>query len=117
MRDDESESIAATFAFLFYRRKHEFDMGPSTTELAFVQRLQVLCAGLLESVEDGSLHESPELISTLLMNYLATVWLTWETMATEADDPLGVHNLSPDEAQLGVLLLLERARITTGRPG
>lgn len=105
MRHDDTDRIAAAFAFLFYRRKHEFGMEPCTQEVAFARRSQTLCAGLQP---EGS-GEPPELVATLLMNYLATVWLTWEAMAADDNDPLGVHDLSSDEAQLGVLLLLERS--------
>jgi len=105
LRNDEKSRLAASFAFLFFRRKNEIEIEPSEAELQFTRRLNYQCEQI---ISEGAEAGSAGLLTTLLLNYLATVWLTWETMPRKEVDTFGAHDLRPEEAQLGVLMLIER---------
>jgi AcrR family transcriptional regulator len=113
MRDDAERAEPATAAFLFLRRRAEMlgpKAAPDEQQLRFEARLGELCAGLVEHLDAADGDQAAGLLRTLLLNYLATVWLTWFCMPTGSDDLTAAqHNLSADEAQMGVLSLIERA--------
>lgn len=119
MRDDPAAADAALVALLFMRRRQEIlpDADPAPAQRLFEARLDRIAKSVVAAA--ASVGEQPyagdpahgaRLLRTLVLNYAATVWLTWFTMPTGSDDitdPL--HDLTPDEAQLGVLTLIERA--------
>lgn len=106
MRSDPELKVAASYAFLFFRRRSEFGIEASGAQLEFTARLDALAKSLVAATSG---HIGDKALGILLMNYVATVWLTWETMPTDRADLIGEHELSADEAQLGVLVLLDRA--------
>lgn len=67
MRGDESDRVAAAFAFLFLRRKHEFDMEASPEQIQYTNCLKSLCAGV--SSESGLIlpDDSADLLSLLIL--------------------------------------------------
>jgi AcrR family transcriptional regulator len=102
LRGNPETRIAANYAFLFSRRKNEFALTmASVNEDLFTARLQHHCKKLVAQPSDG------DLLATFLVNYIITVWLTWETMPQSGDAAFG-RDLSQDEAQMGVLVLLEQ---------
>jgi AcrR family transcriptional regulator len=114
MKRDPELCEAATVAFLFLRRRAEIltpDAQPCPDELRFHARIERLAQSIMvDRSPDGDVDEHRvDLLATLLMNYMATVWLTWFCMPVQSDDPLDAkHNLSPDEAQLGIIVLVDR---------
>lgn len=111
-RDDAELSEIATFAFLFLRRHHEIlsDDVPAEEQRRFEARIQQLCSLVIGERwhNTDAAPRSPELLRELLLNYASTVWLTWFCMPIGSRDVTVDHDLTADEAQLGVLVLLER---------
>jgi len=108
MRDDPETAVAAYCAFLFARRRQELDIDePCHEQELFEKRLFGLCQLI---VRDQGLNDStrPGLITSLVTNYIATVFLTWFAMPVGSADVTENHDLTVDEAQLGILLLLDR---------
>lgn len=115
---DPGDSQAATLAFLFMRRRTEIFSDPeqgSEQQARFERRLAQLCGQVAAS--GPAPQQDPGLLLRLLLNYSATVWLTWFCMPTECDDPTREHDLSEQEAQLGVLVLLDRFQDERGNDG
>lgn len=109
MRENQDEGLPAIFAFLFLRRKHELELSRSPEELAFARRVSSHCARIIEEADQGAEAQvGAEGFATLVLNYFATVWLSWETMPVEADNPLDPHSLTGDEAQLGLSILIDQ---------
>lgn len=110
MKNDPNLAEAATFAFLFYRRREQLlgqGSEPASEEVRFRRRLESLCEAIADA-DEGDLDG--RLLGAHIMNYAASVWLTWATMPVGSDDISGAHDLTPDEAQLGMLVLHERWR-------
>lgn len=109
MRDHEIDRAAATCGFLFMRRSPEI-LGSDYICAAldeFDQRVRALSEAVVQSGETS--HHDARVLSLLVENYMATVWLTWFCMPTgETDMTERVHDLSTDEAQMGMYLLLSR---------
>jgi AcrR family transcriptional regulator len=108
LREDPETELAATFAILYFRRKGELDLTASESERKFTDRIARHCQGIFDAE-----HDEPAIarLATLVLNYVATIWLTWRTM------PLGARDITPLEAQLGVLVLIERfTQLEAGAP-
>lgn len=119
MKQDPELCEAATVAFLFLRRRGEIltpDAQPCQDEIRFHTRIERLVQTILESRADGEADgHRVELLTTLLMNYMATVWLTWFCMPVRSDDVMAArHNLSSEEAQLGIIMLVDRVASDLG---
>jgi AcrR family transcriptional regulator len=100
MRDDSALSDAVTVAFTYYRRPQELGQDyRSQNQDSFERRVESLCQGLIADSSSPAL--SAKVLSDVLINFAATVWLTWELMDTE-------EGLTPAEARLGVLGILDR---------
>jgi AcrR family transcriptional regulator len=108
LRSSPTGSVAAYCAFLFLRRKQEFSLNSDCEpQIQFESRLQGLCRAICQERglnDDGKAR----LLSTLILNYMATVWFTWLTMPVGSEDITDNHDLTINEAQLGVLLLIDR---------
>ena len=103
----DDDRTAATCAFLFMRRKEEFGLTePSEGQIAFEERLNSLTLAALEG--SGASDQRARVIASLIRNYVASVWLTWLTLPVGSDDLTSIHDLSPDEAQMGILMLLDK---------
>ncbi|MCC6831154.1 MAG: TetR/AcrR family transcriptional regulator [Thermoleophilia bacterium] len=119
MRDEDEAADAALVALLFMRRRREIipDEGDAPAQRLFEARLDRIAASVVAAatrLEEHPYTGDPEhgalLLRTLVLNYAATVWLTWFTMPAGSDDITEPdHDLSADEAQMGVLTLIERA--------
>lgn len=97
--------VAATCAFLFKTRKQSFQTtGESKAQAHFEARVLHLCEEIADGY--GVSRERGKTVAKVLLNYLASVWLTWSTMLIDSDDITSVHDLTSDEAQLGVSVLL-----------
>lgn len=113
MRSDPETCEAALVAFLFLRRRTEI-LGRTSQAADEQERFESRLAGIVSSILEGrelsdDLDHAAVLLRTLILNYAATVWLTWFCMPLDSDDVTeDQHNLSPDEAQLGVLSLIDR---------
>jgi len=116
MKDDPEQARAATVAFLFLRRRGEI-LGSSSEaadeEIRFQRRLDQLCSSIVKaeapSDEETEARQST-LLATLIMNYSASVWMTWFCMPFGSEEVTDwQHDLSADEAQLGVLILIDRS--------
>jgi AcrR family transcriptional regulator len=113
MHSDPNQATAATVAFLFLRRHNEIfesDDHASAEQARFERRLRTLCD--LIAAEDaesaGDAGGEPAVLQQLILNYCATVWLTWYCMPVGSNDVTSEHDLTADEAQLGLLVLLEQ---------
>lgn len=120
MKNDPARSDAATVAFLFLRRRAEIlnpDSQPCPDELRFQLRIErVVRSIIVNRAADGQANDHQvELLTTLIMNYMATVWLTWFCMPLHSDDVTARHDLSAEEAQLGIIVLVDR--VTSGAGG
>ncbi|WP_421121708.1 TetR/AcrR family transcriptional regulator [Aquihabitans daechungensis] len=118
LRSDPELREVAMFAFLFLRRRQEIlvDDEPAPEQVRFEARIQRLCERLVTEGGSTGPTRSPELLRELILNYAATVWLTWYCMPVDSDDLTGEHDLTPDEAQLGALVLLDRFGRTVNDP-
>jgi AcrR family transcriptional regulator len=108
MKNNQRLGQAATVAFLFLRRRAEIldDNYRAPEQDRFERRVESICRDI---VTEGDRRKNPHTLVQLLLNYCATVWLTWFCMPSNVDDVLAEGpDLTPDEAQLGVLVLLER---------
>ncbi len=115
MKADEESSKAALVAVLFMRRQGEIlaeGWGDAADEQ---ERFEARLSGIARSIVAKRLPagRDPEkaalLLATLVLNYTATVWLTWYCMPVASDDVTDdEHNLSVDEADMGVLTLIDR---------
>jgi AcrR family transcriptional regulator len=116
LRDDPQAAEAAMLAFLFLRRQHEIvdEADPPTSQLRFEQRVRRLCDEIV--AETGDARLSGHVLAQLVLNHAATVWLTWYWMlnseSTETNDTNETvsDHFSADEAQLGLVVLLDRFR-------
>lgn len=115
MRFDPENSEAALVAFLFLRRRNEI-LGPGSVVTDEQERYETRLNGIVASIvaakrpDLSDRERTVSLLRTLILNYSATVWLTWACMPTGSDDITDTqHDLSPDEAQLGILSLIDRA--------
>jgi AcrR family transcriptional regulator len=109
MRNDDATATALYTAFLLMRRRKEFKIDEEcAAQSTFETRLRSLCESVLAS---RGVHENraTELVATLIMNYIATVCLTWLLMPTGTDDVTAEeHDLTVEEAQFGLLVLLDK---------
>jgi AcrR family transcriptional regulator len=120
MKQDPELCEAATVAFLFLRRRGEIltpDAQPCSDERRFQARIERLVESIVaDRTSDGDVDEHRVgLLTTLIMNFMATVWLTWFCMPVQSDDLTEAkHNLSPEEAQLGIIMLVDRVTSDLG---
>jgi hypothetical protein len=108
MRENSETAVAGYCAFLFARRRHELGIDePCHEQELFEKRLLGLCHLVVheQGLNDGL---RPGLIASLITNYIATVFLTWLAMPVGSEDVTENHDLTIDEAQFGILLLLDR---------
>lgn len=114
MHENEADRAAATFAFLFFRRGHELDLKPTEHQQIFLDRVRHSCSSITDAQGVKLTDERARVLATMVLNYIATVWLTWEVLPAGSSDVFEAHDLSPDEAQMGLHALIERAVGPTG---
>lgn len=113
MRDDPDLRVAATCALLFMRRKQAFDLTEnSKAQIEFERRIDTLCQRI--AVDDGLAPECGSTVAQLILNYMASVWLTWATMHFGSDDITTAHDLTADEAQMGIAVLVSHEYFRRG---
>lgn len=111
LNSDERSRNAAVGAFLYYRRPEQLATGGQTPpeQRKFEQRVHRLCELSLKESGDTATVGALTL-QRLLINYAATVWLTWYCMpGDDRSADTGEHDLNRYEAQIGVRAILSQA--------
>jgi AcrR family transcriptional regulator len=109
MRGNPLTANALYTAFFMMRRRHDFKINEACeAQRVFEVRLRSLCRSVLE-VKQVSEPRTVDVVGTMIMNYIATVCLTWLLMPTGTEDiTVGDHDLSIDEALMGIGILLDK---------
>jgi AcrR family transcriptional regulator len=96
--DDRMEGIAF-ICFLYYRRANEFGNGEvSTQQRLFENRIGKLCSAV---VDESTSEASPEVLQIMVMNWCATVLMSWQYFP-QASSEFTVHH-----ARLGLRRLVD----------
>lgn len=113
MKTEPEQAEAALVAFLFFRRRQELlgpDSEPAPEQIRLQERFETISKEIVKTWDDprGGVDHAGSVLSTMVLNYCATVWMTWFTMPTGSTDVTAdVHDLSADEAQMGVAMAIE----------
>jgi AcrR family transcriptional regulator len=101
MYSDPSTKLYASGALLSFRRAEQLVGGfEPVSQNAFRVRLKTLCEALTKDCSDED--KNPDLISTYLINYIATIWFTW----------LSDINTKGPDGLLGVEMVLDHLNRT-----
>jgi hypothetical protein len=107
MREDPELAEAATFAFLFFRRRTQIlqpDAPPAEEEVRFRRRIDGLTTSIAAKTDEDL---DSGLLTAYIMNFAASTWLTWFTMPVGSDDITEEHDMTSDEAQMGIRMVLD----------